>query len=216
MTTTKRGRGRPKSDHGPAVDLDRLLDMAANSFANKGYEATSVRELARTAGISHSLAHHYYDTKQDLWKACIDRGFGYLQKEMASTIQLASRDTNLEGSIHSTIVSYVNLSERFSDYLLILLQEASHGGERLDYIITNYFAQFNQLARHFYQQTVDAGLLRPIPWETLFTVIMLGGPARYALEPLMEVLTEQQGKTPHENHHGHHVAELILKGLLAN
>ena len=216
MTTVKRGRGRPKRAQGPAVDLDMLLDLAATSFATKGYDATSVRELARSAAISHSLAHHYFDTKLDLWKACIDRGFGNMNEAMAGSFQTAVQGKTLEPILRSTIENYVRLSEQFSDYILILLQEAGRGGERFDYIIKNYFQGFIQLARDYYQQTIDANVVRPIPWQTLFTMIFLGGPARYALQPLMMVLSDPAEAVTDPDQHAKDVAELVLRGMLAN
>lgn len=214
MKGARRNRGRPRRDDGPAIDLDALLDAAARSFATHGYEATSIRKLARDAGISHSLAHHYYDTKLDLWKACIDRGFGNMQTEMANTIQAAMGGSKMENSIEATIQNYVKLSERFSDYVLILLQEAGIGGERFDYITEKYFIGFTNLARSYYQQTIDAGKLRAIPWQTLSTMIIVGAPARFALQPLMAVLAKDEAATVDADQHAKDVADLLLHGML--
>ncbi|MGB1580966.1 MAG: TetR/AcrR family transcriptional regulator, partial [Nevskiales bacterium] len=177
MNEAKRGRGRPRRSEGPAIDLDKLLDAAARAFATQGYDATSIRKLAREIGISHSLAHHYYDTKLDLWKACIDRGFGNMQREMLLVYQARSQGGDFEQGIRSMVSAYVELAEKFSDYILILLQEAGRGGDRFDFIIKHYFENFMRLARDYHQQSVDAGAIKDIPWQTLFTMIFLGGPA---------------------------------------
>lgn len=214
MSTTKRNRGRPRRDQGPAVDIDALLDLAAQSFASQGYDATSIRKLARDANISHSLAHHYFDTKLDLWKACIDRGFGNISREMTPMLQAAIRQHEFNDSVRETIENYVVLTEKFSDYILILLQEASRGGERFDYMIERYFENFTPLAHDLYQQSVDAGILRPIPWPTIFSMLLLGAPARFALQPLMEALSKPGDAKVDARQHAQDVAELVLKGLL--
>lgn len=213
MTSIKRGRGRPRRSDGPAIDLDKLLDTAARAFATQGYDATSIRKLAREIGISHSLAHHYYDTKLDLWKACIDHGFGDMQREMLVVFQARRESVSFQEAIHDMITAYVELAERFSDYILILLQEAGRGGERFDYIIEHYFGNFTRQARDYYQQTVEAGVVKDIPWQTLFTMILLGGPARYALAPLMQVLYENESVEINPAQHAEQVSELILNGL---
>lgn len=213
MTSAKRGRGRPRRSEGPAIDLDNLLDAAARAFATQGYDATSIRKLARDIGISHSLAHHYYDTKLDLWKACIDRGFGDMQREMMVVFQARRKDDSFQGAIRGTITAYVELAEKFSDYILILLQEAGRGGERFDYIIEHYFTNFSQQVREFHEQALQAGAVKDMPWQTLFSMIFLGGPARYALEPLMQVLYDKENIEINPAQHAEQVSELILKGL---
>lgn len=214
MNTTKRRRGRPPRSQGPAVQLDALLAAATHSFAINGYDATSVRQLSREIGISHSLTHHYYDTKLDLWKACIDRGFGDMFREMMPELQSAFKAGQIEAVMQDLIKSYVLLSARFSDYILILLREAGNGGERFDYIIENYFQKFTPMARDYYQKIMQSGKINSIPWETFFTFIFLGGPARYALAPLMQVLNNNGGATTDPDQHARDVADLVLRGLL--
>lgn len=45
---------------------ERLLSAAETLFAEKGFEATSVRELAAHAGCNLSLIHYYFGSKEGL------------------------------------------------------------------------------------------------------------------------------------------------------
>ncbi|MFP3740623.1 TetR family transcriptional regulator, partial [Burkholderia sp. SIMBA_019] len=55
--TPQRPRGRPAcSDAGGA---DALLRSARIAFARSGYEATSVREIAKTSGVDAALVGHH-------------------------------------------------------------------------------------------------------------------------------------------------------------
>lgn len=60
--------GRP-----PTVDnpRQRILDEAAKLFAEKGYETSSLSELAAAMGISKAAVYHYFDTKQQIYDAII-------------------------------------------------------------------------------------------------------------------------------------------------
>lgn len=214
MSTVKRGRGRPRRDAGPAIDLNTLLDAALHAFATNGYSATSIREISREIGVSHSLAHHYFDTKDVLWKACVDRCFGSLHEEMSVIVNEAMQLQDMQAASRMMIENYVVLSERFPDGILVLLQEAGRGGPRLDYIMENYFSDFMRLINRYYQGVIDTKTVRPIPWQTLFSVILLGGPARYALAPLTQVLDGEEGGTIDSQAHAKHVADLVLNGLL--
>lgn len=61
-------KGRP-----PAVDnpRQRILDEAAKLFAEKGYETSSLSELASAMGVSKAAVYHYFETKQQIYDAII-------------------------------------------------------------------------------------------------------------------------------------------------
>ena len=53
-----------------------IAEAAFAAFAEKGYTATRVDDVARRAGVSKGLMYLYYKTKEDLFKAVIKNGFG--------------------------------------------------------------------------------------------------------------------------------------------
>lgn len=44
-----------------------ILESAREEFAAKGYDATSLRGIARAAEVDPALVHHYFDGKADLF-----------------------------------------------------------------------------------------------------------------------------------------------------
>ncbi|MFE0176064.1 TetR family transcriptional regulator [Streptomyces sp. NPDC059002] len=72
-----RRRGRPsrtQSGSGPAT-RDRILDAARDEFSERGYEKTSVRGIAKAAGVDSALVHHYFGTKEQVFEAAITVAF---------------------------------------------------------------------------------------------------------------------------------------------
>ena len=65
----RRPRGRR-----PAGEDTRasILGAARAEFAANGYAATSLRAIARRAGVDPALVHHYFDGKDDLFTATLD------------------------------------------------------------------------------------------------------------------------------------------------
>jgi AcrR family transcriptional regulator len=49
-----------------------VLEAARGAFAARGYAGTSVRAVARDAGVDPSLVHHYFGSKDDLFLAALD------------------------------------------------------------------------------------------------------------------------------------------------
>ncbi|WP_030906250.1 TetR family transcriptional regulator [Streptomyces sp. NRRL F-5126] len=73
----RRGRGRPSrtaAEAGPGA-RERILAAARGGFAEHGYDRTSVRAVARAAGVDAALVHHYFGTKERLFAAAIEVSF---------------------------------------------------------------------------------------------------------------------------------------------
>lgn len=62
--------------------LERLLDVAAEIFADKGYHNTSIRDIAGTAGVSLSGLYYYFDSKDELLFRIQDRCFRTVLAEL--------------------------------------------------------------------------------------------------------------------------------------
>ncbi|MFD7033344.1 TetR family transcriptional regulator [Streptomyces sp. NPDC059917] len=70
----RRGPGRPRQDEaddGPGTQ-ERIRLAARSEFADRGYDKTSVRGIAKAAGVDPALIHHYFGTKDDLFAAAIE------------------------------------------------------------------------------------------------------------------------------------------------
>jgi AcrR family transcriptional regulator len=52
---------------------NQLLDIALALFAERGFERTTIKDLAETAGVAQGLVYHYFASKDDLLLAVIAR-----------------------------------------------------------------------------------------------------------------------------------------------
>ncbi len=50
-----------------------IMDVALEQFANEGYYRTTIRHIARHAGMSKGLMYNYFESKEALLKAIIHR-----------------------------------------------------------------------------------------------------------------------------------------------
>ena len=72
MTATTGRRGRP------GHSLDSLLDTAVALFNERGYEATSMDELAGRLGVTKSAIYHHVPSKVELLRLALDRALDAL------------------------------------------------------------------------------------------------------------------------------------------
>lgn len=63
----------PRSRAGRESSIEALLAAARELFAQHGPSAVSLRDVARRAGVSHGLIHHYIGSRDDLLRMVFDR-----------------------------------------------------------------------------------------------------------------------------------------------
>jgi AcrR family transcriptional regulator len=72
-----RRRGRPartEAGEGPGA-RERILEAARTEFAERGYDKTTVRGIAKAADVDPALVHHYFGTKDEVFAAAIEVSF---------------------------------------------------------------------------------------------------------------------------------------------
>ena len=75
-------QGRPA---GPVTTNNRqaILDAAEISFAQKGYAATSLREIADLAGVTPAMIHYYFGSKLALLREVLEQSLEPLAEAIA-------------------------------------------------------------------------------------------------------------------------------------
>ena len=71
MTPAEQQRRGPGRRPGAADTRGEILAAARSEFAARGYDASSVRGIARAAGVDPALVHHYFGTKEQVFVAAM-------------------------------------------------------------------------------------------------------------------------------------------------
>jgi AcrR family transcriptional regulator len=71
MSDPRPARKSAKRTNDPEGIRRRILDVAADSFQSRGYEATSIHDLVREAQTTGGALHHHFPTKKSLGLAVI-------------------------------------------------------------------------------------------------------------------------------------------------
>lgn len=71
MTAPRRGGRRP----GDSGTREAILTAARQSFGTAGYAGTTMRGIARTAGVDPALVHHFFGSKDGLFAAALELPF---------------------------------------------------------------------------------------------------------------------------------------------
>src|ERR1700732_3366051 len=67
-----------------------LLDSAARVFAQRGYHAASISQIARMAGVTKPVIYHHFASKQELHSAVFEHYATQLLDAAGSYVQSGS------------------------------------------------------------------------------------------------------------------------------
>ncbi|HJZ86963.1 MAG TPA: TetR/AcrR family transcriptional regulator [Polyangia bacterium] len=103
---------------------DRILDAAEELFASRGFGATSTRLIARHAGVNIALLYYYFESKEGLYKALMERYTGHFAGVLEGVLAAeGSTRTRIEKAIDA-LFDYLGSNTRF---IRILVREALAG-----------------------------------------------------------------------------------------
>ncbi|HSG82146.1 MAG TPA: helix-turn-helix domain-containing protein, partial [Gemmatimonadota bacterium] len=84
--------------------LDRLLDTAAEIFAEKGYHHASIRDLSKRAGVSLSGLYYYFSSKEELLFMIQDRSLRKVLAELRTKLEdLKNPEEKLRALVHNHV-----------------------------------------------------------------------------------------------------------------
>jgi TetR/AcrR family transcriptional regulator len=74
----------------PTSSQDSILDAAEQLFARQGFTATTVKQIGKEAAVNPALLYYYYDSKETLYRAMLQRILGQLLARGVDAIERAS------------------------------------------------------------------------------------------------------------------------------
>ena len=72
---------------------EQILNNALNMFAKSGYNAVSIRDIAKTVNIKESSIYYHFHNKQDILDSLVKKYESYIE-ELTNMLQAAMSDTN--------------------------------------------------------------------------------------------------------------------------
>lgn len=113
------------------VDMKtHILTVATDIMLNKGINNTSLKDIAREAGISKGTLYYYYSAKEDIIYDIADRNMTRITDELLSSIDRAEAETHPKAILKS-LYDRILEAETRGRLHLYLLNEAATSNEKL-------------------------------------------------------------------------------------
>ena len=168
---TRRSRGRPGAD---APDLrPRLLDAALACYAARGIAATSLRDIARHAGVTPALLHYYFGDRGQLVDAVVAERLLPAIAPLRESVQRAG------GDVAALVAAFVNgmagVIERHPWLPAVWVREVvSEGGALRDLLVERIGPSIAHLMAARFAAAQARGELNPALDPRLLMVSLIG------------------------------------------
>lgn len=91
---------------------EKILKAASMLFADKGFEGTSVREIARSAEVNVASVNYYFSSKENLFQEILKNGYQLCSFEMKGMFE------KNKGNLEETLVDFLKYFFEHSDDLM--------------------------------------------------------------------------------------------------
>ncbi len=148
---------------------DKLLDIAEQLFAEKGFSGTTIREITSKAGCNVSAVNYYFGSKKELYLAVFKERFLMRAQVIKDTFEkfLEKEEKSFEGIIRAFVKAFflcaIPIEERIRSHRLIA-RELTEPSEAFDLILEQVF-------RPFFQEVVNL-LKNYVPLNNSFNLCL--------------------------------------------
>jgi len=152
--------GKVQTGSDKPTTADRIVGIACALIAQRGAADTSVREVARAAGVSAPLVIHHFGSKAGLIEAC-DRRVTEALDEVLAPMRSG-------GSLDSMETSWVELlgSTPYLDYVTRSMRDGGELGARL-------FDELFELSLGMARGMESIGLMRPSDDQEMRALLLM-------------------------------------------
>jgi len=137
-----------------------LLNAGEIEFAAKGFDGARLQSIARAVGVQQALIHHYFDDKEGLYRAVIERGMAAVTAGswtlLESMAQRGSRTQDPHGKVdvRALVTGFVDLIVDFYAAHTTLLAILKHDAEKP--APTGHLPELRPLLATHFRPVIDA------------------------------------------------------------
>lgn len=137
---------------------EQVLPAAARLFREQGYAATSLRDIAKAAGMLPGSLHYRYATKEDILTALMERAIDLL---IEGVLSASSKGTSPLERLRLAIVEHVKILLSRDDSVYVLLYDWRSLSPDVERAIARQRTRYEQFASELLAQAAAYASVRP-------------------------------------------------------
>lgn len=120
----RRGKARkPLGKLTPANRVEEIMLVSADLFRQRGYGATSIRDIGEAMGITSAALYYHFKNKEEVLLAVMRKGIEFVSEAVAEAIDT---DEPVWKRVHAAMRAHLQISLTYQDYAGVLLHEFRH------------------------------------------------------------------------------------------
>ena len=155
--------------------FQRIVAVASELFATRGFDGTSMRDVAEACEISKSLLYHHFANKEDLYRLVLESVYTEI-REQEKRLDLSNLDP--EQAMCRLIEFSFDYLARNRDFVALLTDENLHKGRRLKQVanLQPLHSPLIEMLGQVLTRGTEAGLFRPglDPMQVYISIAGLG------------------------------------------
>ncbi len=199
---------------GSAISTEEtILEAAREVFMQKGFAASRMCDIAKTARINQALLHYYFRTKDKLFAMIFDQES---QKFHSNIISILTSDLPFFEKMRRMIEAEIEKMKAAPYLPMFILNEMHSNPERMMCNVpreshTRLFKAFSELV----EKEQMAGRIRPVSPRQLFMSIMGLTMFPFLAQPMYKMVLEADQKSFDEmiQERLEHVSSMIINSL---
>lgn len=205
-----------KTDEHKTNVQERILNGAEELFASSSYSATRISDIAAKAGVNQAMVHYYFDTKEKLYQAVLERLFRQWESYLE---QQSWENVHPEQVLRQYVKSHFEIKCKIPNLYKIFHKEALEGSKLFDqYASAKWFQDFLDKSRMF-TEWKQAGIINPHVNEqvVLFCLWGMMNQFYYRDEEALAMITGHSGSIERlQDEIADQMVALAQHGLLAH
>lgn len=143
----------------PEERRQEMLDTAMRVFTEKGYEQTTMRDIAKEMNVVPGLCYRYYDSKQTLYNEAVTQYAKDYAAPLISILENTSRDFH---ALHDNIAEYFStIADKEKYHSFFHKPENKDFSVILNHTICDLVAPHMSVALKHYSQTGEIHVSDP-------------------------------------------------------
>jgi TetR/AcrR family transcriptional regulator len=178
--------GRTRRNRGSEIVRSALINAAINEFAAHGFEGASTRRIAEAADAHQSQIKYHFDTKDDLWRRCVEVLIDELDAAILERFDPSSADSR--AVFEATIRGLVHFAARRPELNRIMMHEAMNVSDRLKWLVDTRLRDRHTSMTAAWRDLVSDGVVAPIDADVMYHTVIGAASLLYANAPEAQLL----------------------------
>ncbi|MBK7973025.1 MAG: TetR/AcrR family transcriptional regulator [Deltaproteobacteria bacterium] len=184
--------GRPRLADNDVATAERLLEAAQAEFGRVGFDGARLEDIARAAGISRPSLLYHFGSKDDLYAAAVNDGFGRLGEALSGAIEMGG---DFRTRFEELVRRYLAFIDGSPGLVRLILRELLDGrGPGHQMLLTAGLPILDRIER-FVRVEGRTHVRRGLPVRAAILELVAGAVIRSASGPLREPLWGKTDRT---------------------